>query len=101
MIGISNISISACSNSKNKTYMGYVWKFKCDPFVLIVDTKSRPVIQYSIDGNFIANHNSIKDAAIILGIKEKSATAISAVCRGVRGRIQAYGFIWRYKQQAA
>ena len=78
--------------------MGFIWKHKGDPFVPVIDTKVRPVAKYSLQGEFIENYGSIKEAAIVLGIKEKSATSISAVCRGVRGRTQAYGFIWKYKQ---
>ena len=49
------------------------------------------VDQYSYDGEFIKQWESIKDAAEFYGIKYQG---ISRCCRGLRKH--CYGFIWKY-----
>lgn len=52
----------------------------------------KPVCQYTLDGEFVKEYESIRVAATELGIHE---TSISANCRG-KYRM-AGGFIWKYK----
>lgn len=56
--------------------------------------KSKPVIQYDIDGNYIATYNSVSE---ICRLYNYSQGAISNVCRNERSK--AYGYIWKYKQE--
>lgn len=55
---------------------------------------SKKVEQYSLDGKLLNEFDSILDAAIFLGKKEKR-NHISAVCNGKRKT--AYGFVWKFK----
>lgn len=58
-----------------------------------ISPKRKPVSQYDLDGNFIAEYESITDAS------KKTKTAISAIvfcCKGQR--MSANKFQWRYKE---
>lgn len=56
----------------------------------------RPVIQTDMDGNFICEHESVKDASRNTGIP---ASNITAVCKG--NMYSIHGYIWRYKSPTA
>lgn len=53
---------------------------------------SRPVLQYTLDGKFVAEYPSTKEVERQLGF---FATHIARCCRGVKPT--AHGFVWRYK----
>lgn len=53
----------------------------------------KPVIQYSLDGKFVARHESATDAAKAVGLKNSSG--VGATCRGERNK--AGGFKWEYE----
>lgn len=53
---------------------------------------TKPVVQYSEDGKYIATYKSARDVQRELGISYK---LVSAVCNGTK-RI-AHGFIWRFE----
>lgn len=57
----------------------------------IAECRKKPVVQYDLEGNFIANFPSVSDAANAVGV---SVTAVSDNCRG-RTRWCA-GYIFRY-----
>lgn len=57
----------------------------------------KPVLQFSIDGVFIKEYNSIKEAGMSLGLKPTQYSLISKVCKNREGRAKAYGFIWKHK----
>lgn len=54
-----------------------------------------PVLQYTIDGKFVAEYKSIQTAANLIN---KNSGHISGCCRGKRK--SAYGFVWRYKSES-
>lgn len=54
---------------------------------------SKKVIQYSLNGEFIKEWNSMHDVWRELGIRP---SYICRCCKGLRN--QTYGYIWRYKQ---
>ena len=54
----------------------------------------RPVLQFDLDGNFIAEHKSIAIAARSIGKKQSNSNPISKVCNGKR--MTGYGYKWRY-----
>lgn len=56
--------------------------------------KSKPVLQFSKDGDFIREYPSTMEVQRQLGF---SQGFVSACCRGKYK--QAYGFIWRYKEK--
>lgn len=55
--------------------------------------KEKPVLQYTKDGQFIKKFDSVKKAAIELGLHE---TCIHCVCKGQRGYKQTGGFVFKY-----
>lgn len=58
-----------------------------------VEKTGKPVIQRSLDGEFIREWKSMSEIYRQLGFKQG---AISMCCSGKRK--QCYGFIWRYKE---
>lgn len=55
---------------------------------------ARPVLQYSIFGDFVKEWKSAREAALELDLE---ANNITIVCQGKRN--QAYDFIWKYKDE--
>lgn len=56
------------------------------------EKRCKKVLQYNLEGKFISEYNSIKEALEQTGI---SGHNISSVCKGLRKT--AGGFIWKYK----
>lgn len=56
---------------------------------------TRPIVQYNVLGEKIAEYEMTQDAQRELGLKLQSCSHITACCRG--NRKCAYGYIWRYK----
>ena len=54
--------------------------------------KNKKVAQFSIDGQFIKEYNSVEEAR-----KETGVQHISCVCRGDRKK--AGGYIWKYVEE--
>ena len=61
----------------------------------IAETQSVAILQYTLDGAFVAEHSSMHVAAGHLGV---DAGHICSCCKG--NRAYAYGFFWRYKDDA-
>lgn len=61
---------------------------------LLVSTKKRSVKQYDKDGNFIAEYDSIVEAA---RATNSDGAKITVCCQG--GRITTNGFQWRYSEE--
>jgi len=57
--------------------------------------KLKPIIQFDLNGNFIREWGSIKEASKSLKINQGN---ISSVCRKKYGYKSASGFIWRFKR---
>lgn len=60
---------------------------------LINGKKSKPVLQFDLNNNFIKEYPSIRQVYRETGFAQ---TNISACCKGKHK--QAYGYIWRYKE---
>lgn len=58
---------------------------------------SKPVLQYSKDGEFIKEHKSLSDAAEYVGKPRSSGSQITASCKGKQKT--TFGFIWKYKEK--
>ena len=56
--------------------------------------KSTPVLQFSVDGEFIKEWDKIKEASTSLG-KALDTASITCCCKGKQKT--AFGFIWKYK----
>ena len=59
----------------------------------LIDSNKRPIIQLSLDGVFIKEYESIKDAELQLGICHQN---ISKCCKNIYKT--AGGYKWQYKQ---
>ena len=59
--------------------------------------RGKAVLQYDLDGNFIKEYPSYREAE-----RETGISAIDVVCRGIRQKgkkqITAGGYFWRYKE---
>lgn len=100
--------IARCCEHKIPSAYGYVWRYDDDKFSIEHKTKSiqerdnlgriapQHVIQYSKEGVFIREFNSIKDAATAMN---GNHVYISCCCRGKCPT--AYGYIWRKKGEQA
>lgn len=58
-------------------------------------TNIRPVVQYNVLGEKIAEYELIEDVRREFNLKDKACSHITGCCKGVRKH--AYGYIWRYK----
>lgn len=100
-LGFNHRLINATCNGGQKTHGGFIWLtdksqlkdrlpkvHKRQPNV----TNIIPVLQYDLNGNFIAEYRSGSEAFQKTGIYN-----IPGACKGVRN--QAGGFIWKYKNK--
>ncbi|TWO31504.1 endonuclease [Seonamhaeicola sediminis] len=84
--------ISRACLSVNNIYGGYFWSYELkEPFCPFKDKRRKRVVQYSLDGEKIAEFISVADASRKTG---SSKTCIARVCRGERR--QSGGFVWKY-----
>lgn len=66
----------------------------CDHQYNIDYSKSKPVLQYSLDGNFIQEFKSVSEASRQTGISHGN---ITSCCNGKVYHHTAGGYIWKYK----
>ena len=96
-VGCSRSMIELCSAGKCKVGVGFRWDYKfyrklpkLEP--MVQPSKWKPVCQYDIQGNFIAEYPCAKIAS------EQTGVTISAMRHCLHGECQtAYGFIFKYK----
>ncbi len=102
--GLSKTAISHSVNSKEKTLTagGFLWdkeknsekiSKKIIKYNNRYDDRKRKIEQYDKKGNFIAEYESITDAAKAIG-KESCRSSINKVCQGKQQT--SCGFIWKY-----
>lgn len=89
--------ISASCINKNSTSGGYIWRFAEEPLtdceITSITIRSKPIIQYDLNGNFIKEYKNGVEAEKDCGI---SHTSILECCRKSR-RHKAGNYIWRFK----
>lgn len=83
--------ISACINKKRPTAYGFYWSYTGELPEFKTYRTRRKVLQYDLDGNFIAEFENAAEAARSLG-KDKST--INRCCNGKWKT--AYKYIWKY-----
>ena len=96
MTGVSKKNISECARLKRPSAGGFVWRFEGDdtPCVLPKHTvDKKPVLQFTKQGVFIKEYESVCDAASALGSNVRST--ISYCCDGKRYYHSCKGFIWK------
>lgn len=60
-------------------------------------TLMKPLLQYDLQGNLIAEYIGVWPACIELGWPFSRTTDICRVCNNTKGRKSAYGYKWQYK----
>lgn len=98
-------SIVQCCKGNYKTIHGFRWLYKEDyerylngefELPVIEEPKKhgkRPIVQLTLDGEYVAEYETAKEYAISIG--KKDGAVITGVCRG-RYKT-AYGYKWMYK----
>lgn len=90
---INRTGVTACLSGKKPSAFGYQWRYSngteepIEPFYRIIK-----IVQYTRDGNIVAEYDSPIDAEKSIGIDSGS---IKSTCQGKRP--SAGGFIWRFK----
>lgn len=89
-LGISPAGISECLNGKRRTNCGFVWQVDDHPLGKY-NAPTRPVSQLNDHGIFIAQFNSVSDAARSIG------KSTGDICRCLKGRRKTCGgYQWKY-----
>lgn len=96
---INGGNIIKCCKGEIKTSCGFIWKYETDNtsieqlvFLKKKRTTGRPVLQYDLQNNFLAEYESCEEAGRQLN---KSGNGINRCARGERKT--AYGYKWKYK----
>jgi hypothetical protein len=94
-LGIPKPGVSEFHKGRISPNKGYLGKNRSEEFKLNNSTiKSKPVLQYDLEGNFIKEFKSQTEAALFVN-KPKGMAAINECMRGKRKT--AYKFIWKNK----
>ncbi|TDD78405.1 NUMOD1 domain-containing DNA-binding protein [Flavobacterium caseinilyticum] len=81
----------ACWNV-NHTLKGYLWSYEYkEKFIPQSDNRKKKVMQYSLNGNLLAQYISVAEASRKSGL---SKTCIARCCR--QERENSGGFLWKY-----
>lgn len=95
-VGCADTNISRCCRETHKMIDNCYWRYanECDGTNdIVIETykynQHKPVVQLSLNGGFIAIHNSMKDAECATGV---SAGLISGCCCGTQ--YSAGGYLW-------
>lgn len=89
--GLSNSNILHVCNKDKQSAGGYVWRYKGDEFGVFEKKNLSKVKQYSKDGTFIAQYNSINEASEATGIIK---SGISNCVLGLS--LSSGGYVWKY-----
>lgn len=99
-------NICATCYGKQKSAFGYVWlkesddiqkrleEIKDSKWNKMVGVRSKPIQQYSLDGTFIEEYNSLTDACKALKLDMNCRSTISQCGNGIKK--SAYGYKWKY-----
>lgn len=94
--GFDSSCICRCCNGLLGVYRGCVWRYdgdSFDEFEVNRHKQNRAVLQFTKDGEFVAEYNSVIGATI--SVNGHSSGKIGDCCKGRQK--SAYGFIWQYK----
>lgn len=96
--GILNSDLSYCCSGKSKSAGGYQWILKngvIEPIIhgyKITRSFEKPIQQYDLDNNFIAEYKTITEASSSIGISKSAFSAYFSKNRNTCG-----GFVWKLK----
>lgn len=99
--GFNVKTVCQCCMHMLETAQGYVWRYSDEPFSKpsYNDSKGgtikKKVLCYDLNGKFVAQYDSLLEAAIAMGGKNKRGR----ICTCAYGKAkQAFGYIWKYKE---
>ena len=93
VVGLTKQGLSNVCLSVNKVCKGFYWTYDyIDTFLPLKDLRRKKVQQYTIEGEFINEFNSVSEASKQTGYNK---TSIAKVCR--RERKSSGGYHWKYK----
>lgn len=93
-VSASKTGVGNACIGQNKSCKGYYWSYSSTFPMNLKDQRRKPVMQMDLQGNFIAQYNSVSEAARQTGV---SKTCISRVCRGERSDSGGYKWIYNNK----
>ena len=97
MTNISRSNISAALTGRRLSAGGYQWTYEGEEPPGIYNAKStndkKPVLQFDLQGNFIAEYPSVLEAANAVGLS--SPISITRSCNNLKWT--AAGYYWRWK----
>lgn len=98
--GINENLIRACLSGNQKSAGFYQWRYKFDnapsKYEPKTTNKKKAILQFDTDGNLIAEHCSVVDAAKSVGLLNPTSIIVS--CKSQTRT--AAGYIWRYKDSS-
>lgn len=101
-VGAHTTSIENCCFRISVSSFGYIWRFKTDDEIAEgkpvpkVPTNKKAVRQYTENGEFIAEYESVSDAYKQFGKPPQSG--ISNCCNRKQGAYSCFGYIWRFAE---
>lgn len=93
-LGISMRTIQMCVTGYYRSGGGYIWKYPNG--ARVHKQRRKRVIQYSLDGNFIAEHDDVFVASKATGVSHET---IRDICKG-RRITRRTKFIFKFKEDA-
>ena len=92
VINLTKQNLSSVCLSVNKSSGGFYWSYDYyDKFPLPKDKRRKKVSQYTLEGEFVNEFESVSEASKQSGCNK---TSIAKVCRGERNCCG--GFYWKY-----
>lgn len=96
-LNIDHRSISNNAKEKLSSAGGFIWSFlKKKTMPEYLDKRSKKVLQYGLDGQFIKEWNSLHDIERHLGFNNSN---VQKVCNNVKKYNRCGGFYWQYKNK--
>jgi group I intron endonuclease len=93
-IGIAKQGFKYSQESKDKMSIAQKGISKTSHVESVIKSKSKPIIQYNLEGNFIAEYKSAAEASKILNLQQAN---INTACNQKYGSSIYKKFIWKYK----
>ena len=93
VVGLTKQGLSNVCLSINKACKGFYWTYDyIDTFLPLKDLRRKKVQQFSIQGEFVNEFNSVSEVSKQTGCNK---TSIAKVCRGERK--SCGGYLWEFK----
>ena len=99
--GYSRTGVSSVCNGKTKTSGRYQWRYDYDTkpgkISKLGSGVQTPIIQKTLNGEYVARYNNATEAIFAVTGKRKCASNILAVCKGKQKK--SYGYLWEFADQ--